>query len=483
MIAATHQKPLDVIVMAAGKGTRLKSDCPKVLHPLFGKSLLQRVLDILCPLQPSLCIETVYVVVGHGREAVMAHLERMTLPFSVKSVVQEPQLGTGHAVMQVQPYLAGDPRDVLVLSGDVPLLRAETLQTLVTRHRQEKSDLTVLGAALESPTGYGRLVMKADQLASIVEEKDASEAQRMIREVNAGVYCLNWTAISPLLERLSDDNAQGEFYLTDLIGLGNAAGLILRHSLLEDPQEMLGVNSRADLARCHAAINERMQRHWMAEGVTILSPATTLIGPEVAVGRDTVILPGTSLLGKVTLGEGCEIGPHTTMLGDVRVGNGSRVIHSVVKDSTIGENSTVGPFAHLRDHAELSHHVRVGNFVEVKNTRIDHHSNAAHLSYLGDADLGSRVNMGAGSITANYDPIRDEKHRTVIEDGVKVGCNSVLVAPLCLQEHSSVAAGSVITRNVAPWDLAIARPRQTEIRQWVAKTLKRQSNTPSGNTP
>ncbi len=473
---ADSRKPLDVIILAAGKGTRLKSDLPKVLHPLFGKPLLERVLETLRPLHRDLGIGTVYVIVGHGREAVTDHLNRLTFPFPIRAVVQEPQLGTGHAVMQARPCLGENGatgREVLVLSGDAPLLRAETLEALVARHRGKQAHVTLLGAELDNPAGYGRLVIEGDRLAAIIEDKDTSEAQRMIRVVNAGIYCLDWSAVLPLFDRISSDNAQGEFYLTDLIALGSEAGLTLRHTLLDDPDEMQGVNDRADLARCHAVLNARLQAHWMAEGVTILSPGTTLIGPDVTIGRDTVIMPGTNLLGEITVGERCEIGPYATMTGTVRVANGAKVIHSVVRDSEIGEESTVGPFAQLRDRAVLSHHVRVGNFVEVKNTRIDHHTNAAHLAYLGDSVLGSEVNIGACAVTANYDAYTGLKHQTVIEDGVKVGCNSAMIAPITLKKNCSIAAGSIITHDVESWDLAIARPRQTEVRQWVTRKIQK----------
>jgi bifunctional UDP-N-acetylglucosamine pyrophosphorylase / glucosamine-1-phosphate N-acetyltransferase len=455
----------DVVILAAGKGTRLKSELPKVLHPLFGKPLIERVLGSL----QGLPVGRVYVILGHGRQAVEAHLNSLRLPFEFKTIVQEPQLGTGHALMQAKKHLGGEGRNVLVLSGDVPLLRPETLVALLNTHHQNNYALSLLAARLADPAGYGRLVVDSGQLRGIVEEKDASDDQKRLDVVNAGIYCLAWPAIAPLLDQLSSANAQEEFYLTDIVGLATQENLNLGYLLLDDAQEMLGVNDRADLAVCHQVLNRRAQMRWMAEGVTILDPDQTLIGPDVTLGPDTVIYPGTFLLEEISVGRGCVIGPHTTMSGQVRVGNRSSVVYAVVRDSQIGPDTQVGPFAHLRDGAVLANHVRIGNFVEVKNTTIDHHSNAAHLAYLGDARLGSEVNMGAGSITANYDPIRDEKHVTVIEDGVKVGCNAVLVAPVTLHQNASVAAGSVITQNVTPWSLAIARPRQSEIKHWVAR--------------
>jgi bifunctional UDP-N-acetylglucosamine pyrophosphorylase/glucosamine-1-phosphate N-acetyltransferase len=321
--------------------------------------------------------------------------------------------------------------------------------------------------------------MNRNQLTKIVEERDASPEEKAIKTVNTGIYCLSWNKIAPLLDKLSANNAQGELYLTDVIEIANQQGLRVGCVSLQDPNEMLGVNARTDLALCHKILNERSQQALMDAGVTIINPEQTMVAPEVSVGADTVIYPGCFLQGNITIGERCTLGPNTTLMGQVSIGDDSSVISSLIKDSMVGSRSTVGPFAHLRDGTYLSDHVRIGNFVEVKNTRIDHHTNAAHLAYLGDAVIGTGVNMGAGSITANYDPVRNEKHQTIIEDGVKVGCNAVLVAPVTIAHDSCVAAGSVITKNVEPWDLAIARPKQTQIPQWVAKIQRETTPTKS----
>ncbi len=459
---------LNAIVMAAGKGTRLKSALPKVLHPLFGKSLLARVLATLDRLE----VAETAVIVGHGRDQVMAELDRLSFGFGMRPVVQEPQLGTGHAVQQVKAQLtdwADWAGDVLILSGDVPLLEAASLQALLNEHRARGNHLTLLGATLEQPFGYGRILMDGEQVLRIVEEKDATPEERAVRTVNTGIYCLSWPAIAPLLDRLSNRNAQGEFYLTDVIALAVADGLRVGMACLLDSEEILGVNSRADLALVHDVLNRRVQQRLMAGGVTLLHPVSTMIGPEVAIGPDTTVLPGCYLAGDITIGRDCTIGPHTTMTGRVAIGDGVRVLQSVVRDSVIGDHCHVGPFAQLRDGVELRHHVHIGNFVEIKKTTIDHHTNAAHLAYLGDAVLGSEVNIGAGTITANYDPIRDVKEQTVLEDGVKIGSNSVLIAPVTVGAHASVAAGSVITKPVSPWSLAIARQRQSELPNWVKR--------------
>jgi bifunctional UDP-N-acetylglucosamine pyrophosphorylase / glucosamine-1-phosphate N-acetyltransferase len=306
----------------------------------------------------------------------------------------------------------------------------------------------------------------------IVEEKDATAEEKRIQTINTGIYCFNWSKISPLLDELSNQNAQGEFYLTDVIALAVKAGYQVGSAHLQDANESLGVNSRADLALCHQVLNRRSLERLMANGVSILSPETTFIAPEVMIGPDTTLLPGCTLQGEITIGKRCVIGPYSTMTGRVEIGDDVRITHSVIRDSKIGAFSTVGPFSQLRDGVDLSHHVHIGNFVEIKKTRIDHHSNAAHLSYLGDAVLGTEVNIGAGTITANFDPIREIKSETVLKDGVKVGSNSVLIAPVTVNEDASVAAGSIITRDVDSGDLAIARSRQTEVKGWVHRVKK-----------
>lgn len=471
-------QPIEAIILAAGQGTRLKSQTPKVLHKLFGRSLLERVLRNL----EGLSVRQVYLVIGHGREQVQKEVQGMDLPYPIFPVVQEPQLGTGHAVVQVKEALQTSQASqykgsMLIATGDAPLLTPESFEKLVQAHQKEGNAISLLVATLDNPTGYGRVIMDGDRLVKIVEEKDTTFEEKFVTTVNTGVYCIQWDVVSPLLDELSSENAQGEFYLTDIIELAVARQMKVGGVRLSDSDEMIGVNSRADLSLCFHILNQRTQEHLMKTGVTIMDPVTTVVGPEVQIGADTVLYPGCFLEGAITIGERCAIGPQTSLMGTVSVGNDSTVMHSVVRDSQIGENTSVGPFAHLRDGSVLSHHVRIGNFVEVKNSNIDHHSNAAHLAYLGDADLGSEVNMGAGSITANYDPIRQEKHRTTLEDGVKVGCNAVLVAPLTVAHDACVAAGSVITENVAPWDLAIARPKQSLISQWVSRIKQQKAPT------
>jgi len=469
-VSKSLSKKLAVVVMAAGKGTRLKSEFPKVLQLLFAKPLLSRVLDTARTSKASpgqYC-----VILGHGRNQVSPVLEAYQKQYgiSIETVVQEPQLGTGHAILQARSVLKDFDGDVVILSGDAPLLRTESLEAFIENHQSTGNDLTVLAAHLDKPFGYGRVITEGQRIQRIVEEKDANSEEKTVQYVNTGIYCLNWQKIEPLLDQLSNQNAQGEFYLTDVIGLAVKRGDRVGSSSLEDWSESLGVNSRQDLALCHRLLNERTQDRLMSSGVTILAPEMTFVAPEVEIGTDTTLYPGCTMTGEIRIGKRCQIGPYTTLSGFVQIDDDAKVIQSSVRDSSIGSFSVIGPFAQLRDGAHISHHVLIGNFVEVKKTHIDHHTNASHLAYLGDATLGSNVNIGAGTITANYDPIRDIKSETHIQNGVKVGSNSVLIAPVTIEENSSIAAGSVITRTVSAGDLAIARARQTEIKGWVVKT-------------
>lgn len=465
------------LVLAAGKGTRLKSDLPKVLHPVLGKPMIQRVLESLVPLS----LDQVVLVVGHQAKRVQAFVDGLKLPFSVEYVVQEPQLGTGHALMQALPLLPeGMDAEVLITCGDMPLVPSERYAGLLAYHARQSSIATLVTVALTHPTGYGRVILEEGVFQKIVEEKDATPQQKAVQWVNAGIYAVQWASFSKVLNQLSQNNAQGEFYLTDAMEI-----LVRQHgqqavstTTWPDEDEILGINSRHQLAQATEILSSWTANRLMAEGVTLVQPSSMVLAPEVQVGPDTVLHPGCYLEGEVYIGQHCDIGPRTTMRGQIQVGNHCRVVESYLDRSvSIGDNSYIGPFAHLRDNAQVGEQVRIGNFVELKETRFGDRSNAAHLCYLGDAVVGDEVNMGAGSIVANYDPIRDQKHQTVIEDGVKVGCNSVLVAPVTVRTRACVAAGSVITQEVSAWDLAIARPRQTSVSQWVEKTLAEEKAT------
>lgn len=456
---------LHVVVLAAGKGTRLKSALPKVLMPLFGRPLLGWVLGAAATLRPS----SIQVIVGHQREVVQDYLASQpeTGPFAVHTLYQDPPLGTGHAVQQVIPQkLTGT---VLVLAGDVPLIQPETLQALVTTHAQHQAALTLLGARVADPTGYGRLVLDAHgHLLDIVEQADATEQQRAENAVNAGVMALDWERVVPYLQRLQPQNAQQEYYLTDLPKLLAADGHPSAVAWLEDAAEMTGVNTRAQLADCHQWLHRQTVARLQAEGVTVLAPETCWFSPQVQVGPDTVIYPGCTLEGPVTVGKGCVIGPHTTLRGTSSVGDRSQVLQSWLVDSRVGDDNLVGPFAHLRDGSAIDRNIKVGNFVELKNAHVGSDSFVSHLAYVGDATLGRDVNFGAGAITANYNHITKEKHRTEIGDSVSVGANSVLIAPIAVGDGAAVAAGSVVSKPVAAGDLAIARVRQTTLKGWAA---------------
>lgn len=457
------------IVLAAGKGTRLKSKMPKVLHPLMKKPLLKRVLETL----DCLSVEQACTIVGHQAETVLSLLETWQFSFAHTTVVQEPQLGTGHAVLQVKAQLPewnGFDGMVLILSGDVPLIQASSLKKLLATHQDDKNALTVLSSTLANPFGYGRILLDGNQcVKAIVEQKDATPEEQAVKQVNTGIYCLNWKRVAPFMDQLSSNNAQGEFYLTDLIALSVKAGERVGMCLLDDPDEMLGVNARQDLAKCHRVLNQRTMDQLMSNGVTIVSPESTVISPEVSIAADTTILPGCILEDDITIGSNCLIGPYTTMSGTVRVGDNVKIMQSSVRDSDIGSFVNIGPYAQLRDDVKLADYVNIGNFVEIKQSEIDHHTNAAHLSYIGNATLGRDVNIGAGTITANYDPVRDIKSDTRIENNAKVGSNSVLIAPITVEENASVAAGSVVTQTVPANSLAVARGRQTNIENWVTK--------------
>ena len=449
---------LVAIVMAAGKGTRMKSDLPKVLHAIAGEPLLGHVLHTLEGLSP----EGVYVIVGHGAEQVSA-----VLPSAATPVLQREQLGTGHAVDQVTPHLNDYEGQVLILSGDVPLLSRETLEGLQAEHQRCGAVLSLLTTELDDPTGYGRVIRDAEgRVTGIVEHKDANESERAIREINLGTYLCSWPHLREALASLTPNNAQGEYYLTDAIAYLVQAGHPVAALVTPDPLEGAGINTRAELARLQGEYNRRTAARWMAEGVTIVSPETTVIGPRVTIGRDTIVEPGAILLGRTTIGERCVIGAYS-QLTHMTLGHEVEVLHSYLIDSTVGDGTHVGPYAHLRGHAEVGANCRVGNFVEIKKSTLGDGAKAAHLAYLGDATVGKKVNIGCGVITVNYDG--EKKHRTVIGDGAFVGSNSNLIAPVTVGEEGFIAAGSTITEDVPAHALAIGRGRQVVKEDWVTR--------------
>ncbi|NLM37663.1 MAG: bifunctional UDP-N-acetylglucosamine diphosphorylase/glucosamine-1-phosphate N-acetyltransferase GlmU [Firmicutes bacterium] len=441
---------LRVVILAAGKGTRMNSEQPKVLFPVCGVPMVQYVLweaEKLSPLPP-------LVVVGYKGEQVMAALGGQG-----EYVWQKEQLGTGDAVKKACAHLAGFDGDLLVLYGDTPFITAQSLQALVDVHRRSGAAATVLTAELPDPTGYGRIIRSPEgRLTAIVEEKDASAEEKKVREVNTGIYCFALPALRTSLGGLKPQNAQGEYYLTDVIGLLAAAGQTLATVKSDRPEEIMGPNDRVALAQTEAKMRWQILERIMASGVTVLDPATTYIDPRVRIGRDTTLYPGVLLWGATQIGPNCQIGPYTQISSSV-IGEGSRVVFSNLTDVTLGRAVEVGPFTYLRPGTRVADGAKVGSFVEMKNTTVGEKSKVPHLSYIGDTTIGSRVNIGAGTITCNYDGVR--KWPTVIGNGAFIGSNTNFVAPVTIGEGALVGAGSTITKDVPAHCVAVARARQS----------------------
>lgn len=458
---------LAIAVMAAGKGTRMKSEkTPKVLHTLAGRSIVMHVLHTAFSLDP----QSVHLIIGHEGQQVQEHVSAMAsremLP-KLGWVEQREQLGTGHAVQQVMPCLAGFSGHLAVLNGDVPLLSPTTLSALWQRHLDGRHAATILTTSLPDPTGYGRIIKNAfGRFLAIREHKDCSPEELAIKEFNTGIYLFDWEHLSRLLPKITNQNAKGEYYLTDILGMLIDENLSVGIHSMEDPREVLGINSRKELADVETILQQRIREKWMLEGVTMRQPETISIDVDVELEADVEILPNCQLQGATKVGAGSKIGPNT-LLRDAEVGERCEILNSVVNLAVVGDDVTVGPFAHLRPAAELAPGSKVGNFVELKNTRLGPHSKASHLSYLGDAEIGAHCNIGAGTITCNYDGAH--KHRITMADGVFIGSNSTLVAPLNLGEKAYVAAGSVITEDVPAGTLALGRARQVNKEGWVEK--------------
>jgi bifunctional UDP-N-acetylglucosamine pyrophosphorylase/glucosamine-1-phosphate N-acetyltransferase len=436
----------------------MKSDLPKVLHRISGRTLLDYVLKAAEGLRPT----SRTIVIGHKAESLKA---RLTENADLRFVLQEPQLGTAHAVMQVEPLLAGARGTMLLLSGDVPLLSAATLRALVAAHRGEQAAATVLTAVVDRPYGYGRIVRMQGQVARIVEERDASPAERALREINAGVYAFDLEPLFPALRAVASQNAQGEYYLTDLVAIYRKRGLRVAGVTVETPVEIRGINSRTELAEVGALVRQTKNEELMAAGVTLVDPATTYVDSDVVVGADTVLHPNVYLEGRTTVGAACEIHAGARIV-DSTIGERVTILnYTVITDSVVESDVRLGPFAHLRPGSQVGEAAHVGNFVELKKTSLGAGSKASHLTYLGDATVGEGVNIGAGTITCNYDGVH--KHPTVIEDGAFIGSDSQLVAPVRVGKGAYVAAGSSIVEDVPAGSLGIARGRQANIEGWV----------------
>lgn len=451
---------LHVVILAAGKGTRMKSELPKVLHQVVGRPMIDRVLETAAPLNPA----TTTIVVGHGAERVRAYFEsRPGLHF----VVQEPQLGTGHALLQTAPVLRHRAGTVILLSGDVPLLTRETLEGLVRTHHEANAAATVLTAMVDRPYGYGRIIRTAGRLARIVEERDASKAQRGIREINSGIYAFALDPLFDALEKIGSDNTQGEYYLPDLISIYRRLRRVVTTFTIPHALEIRGINSRTELAEVCKMVRQQKNEELMAAGVTLVDPATTYIDTDVEIGADTVVHPSVFIERGTRIGSACEIHSGARIVNSTI---GDRAVirnYSVITDASVAAGARIGPFAHLRPGATVGENAHVGNFVELKNTTMGAGSKANHLAYLGDAIIGANVNVGAGTITCNYDGVA--KHQTVIEDETFIGSNSTLVAPLKVGRGAYVAAGSSITDDVPAGALGIGRGRQENKEGWVER--------------
>lgn len=445
-----------VAILAAGRGTRMKSDLPKVLHQLGGRTLVQRVLESCVQLQPSRRL----VIVGYGADLVRQSLQHTEEQPTLEFVEQTEQLGTGHAIQQLLPHLNDFTGDLLVLNGDVPLLRPDTLEQLIKIHQENGNGATILAAHFPNPKGYGRIFCDSQNFVKqIVEDRDCTDAQRQNHRINAGVYCFNWPQLAEILPHLKADNDQQEYYLTDTVHHLDKVMAVD----VDDYREILGINSRKQLANSYKVLQDWVKTDWMAAGVTIIDPDSVTIDDTVQLEPDVIIEPQTHLRGNTIIQTGSRIGPGS-LIENSQIGKNVTVQFSVVSDSVIAQGTRIGPYAHLRGHAQVGEHCRVGNFVELKNTQVGNRTNVAHLSYIGDATLGDKVNIGAGTITANYDGVK--KHRTTIGDRTKTGSNSVLVAPITLGNDVTVAAGSTITDDVPDDSLVIARERQVVKPGW-----------------
>jgi len=444
---------MNIVILAAGQGKRMHSRLPKVLHPLAGKALLAHVIDTARSLSP----QTLCLVYGHGGDALRASLDAQDLAWAL----QEPQLGTGHAVQQALPHLKGDAT-TLVLYGDVPLIKAETLKRLMNGAQEALAILTI---ELADPSGYGRIVRNsAGQVVRIVEQKDSTAEERCLREINTGIMAMPTARLAQWLGRLSNSNAQKEYYLTDIVGMAVAEGVPIRTATPQHEWEVLGVNSKVQLAELERIAQRCIAEQLMEQGVRLADPARLDVRGELLCGRDVFIDVNCVFEGKVVLDEAVEVGPNC-VLKNARIGAGTRLAaFTHIEDAVVGPHGMIGPFARLRPGTELAENVHIGNFVEIKKSRIAAHSKANHLAYIGDAIIGSRVNVGAGTITCNYDGAN--KFQTIIEDDAFIGSDTQLVAPVTVGRGATLGAGTTLTRNAPPDTLTISRAKQVSISGW-----------------
>jgi bifunctional UDP-N-acetylglucosamine pyrophosphorylase/glucosamine-1-phosphate N-acetyltransferase len=458
------KKGLSALILAAGKGTRFKSDKIKVLHPLMGKSMLQLVVDSMQTLRP----ERIHIVVGYQKDLVQKSLTGPNIDF----IFQKKQLGTAHAVLAASAILKKEAEnDLLIMNGDLPLIRGETFKPMLRSHREKGNSLTFLTTDLDDPTGFGRVMLSEDKTFQIVEEKDATPVQRRIKEINVGIYLFRIKDLIKGLEQVTNKNKKGEYYLTDMIEILSRSGKEVGSYRTGNTEEIVGVNDRYELAKAIDVLRLRKIKSLTDKGVTVYDPGSTWIDTDVKIGRDTVIYPSVILEGETAIGTHCTIYPGVHVV-DTRVGNRVKLFSSsMIEESVIHDEARVGPFTHLRPKTVIRQGAKVGNFVEMKNTDFGRGSKAGHLTYLGDADIQNDVNIGAGTITCNYDGAK--KSKTKIESGAFIGSGTELIAPVKIGKRAYVGAGSTITKDVSPDALAVSRSRQEEKPGWVKRKRKK----------
>ena len=454
---------LAAVILAAGQGTRMKSDLPKVLHPVAGKPMLSHVVQAAKALDAA----PIVPVIGHGADLVRTALESEALTFAL----QEEQLGTGHALQCAETALKGFTGDLLLLCGDVPLLRDTTLRALLHHHRESSACVSILTAQMIDPTGYGRIIRGVNGVERIVEEKDATAAERQVNEINTGIYLFRAPQAFDFLQRLDNKNAQGEYYLTDIVAAARKTGERVEALLIENAEEAMGINDRVQLAQAGTLMRQRINEAHQRAGITLIDPLSTYIDPDVVIGPETLIHPGVHLRGTTTIGRGCEIEPGV-VITDCTIGERVHLKPGcVLSEASVGDACAVGPMAHLRPGTILTGHNKIGNFVETKKAVFGENSQASHLTYIGDATLGKNVNIGCGTITCNYDGVN--KYQTTIEDDVFVGSDTQFVAPVTIGRGSLIGAGSTITKDVPADALAITRAEQKNIAGWAERNRQK----------
>ena len=445
------------IILAAGKGTRMKSKYPKVIHKVCGKEMVNHVINV----SKKAGVNDIVAILGHESDVVKERLPKDTM-----IAMQTEQLGTGHAVKMAKEYI-NDEDTIVVLCGDTPLIKEDTLQRLFSYHLENGYHATVLTTKVDNPTGYGRIIRDNNEyLLKIVEQKDANEEEKAVKEINSGIYCFNGKSLREALDLIDNNNAQGEYYLTDTIYIMRDKGLKVGAYNGSTIEELMGVNSRVELSKAEEIMRKRINESHMVNGVTIIDTNSTYIESDVEIGNDTIIYPGVMLKGNTKIGINCTIEMNSSIENSI-IGNNTEVMNSTIVDSIVGENTTVGPYAYLRPKSNIGNNVKIGDFVEVKNATIEDNSKASHLSYIGDAHVGKNVNIGCGVVFVNYDG--KNKFKSIVKDGAFVGSNSNLVAPVTVEEDGYIATGSTITEDVPKSALAIARERQVVKEKWVEK--------------